>query len=106
MNVEEITKIKELLPGTTSDFLKRYFTDLVRRNEAWRAALVPGTPMHSRDRKKVGHVTDKERECDIEDCHGYMFQVRWEDGFLGWICTTDVEQLEDGIWALVDWDRE
>jgi hypothetical protein len=102
MNVEEITKIKELLPGTTDDFLKRYFTDLVRRNEAWRAALVPGTPIHSRDRTNIGRVTDEERECDIEDCSGYMFQVRWEDGQRTWVCTTDVEQLDDGSLGLFD----
>ncbi len=102
MNVKEITKIKELLPGNPEGFLKEYFTDLVRRNEAWRAALAPGTPIRSRDRTKIGQVTDEERECDIEDCCGYMFQVRWQDGFLGWVCITDVEQLEDGSWALVD----
>ena len=102
MNVEEIAVFKEVLLDTTNDFLKRYFTDLIRRNEAWRAALVPGTPIHSRDRTEIGRVTDKERECDIEDCHGYMFQVRWEDGLLGWVCTTDVEQLEDGSWGLCD----
>ncbi len=101
MNVKKFTKIKELLPGTTSDFLKRYFTDLVRRNEAWRAAFVPGTPIRSRDRAHIGRVTDEERECDIEDCYGYMFRVQWEDGHLGWVCTTDVEQLGDGGWALV-----
>ena len=103
MNVEILTKFKELLPGTTDDFLKRYFTDLVRRNEAWRAAFVPGTPVRSRDRTEIGQVTGEERECDIEDCPGYMFRVRWEDGVLGWVCTTDVEQMEDGSWALVDW---
>jgi hypothetical protein len=103
MNVKELTKIKELLPRTTDDFLKECFTDLVRWNEAWRAALVPGTPILSRDRTKIGRVTDEELECDIEDCCGYMFRVQWEDGVLGWVCTTDVEQLEDGSWALIDW---
>ena len=102
MKVKELAKIKEVLPGTTDGFLKRYFTDLVRQNEAWRAALGPGTPIHSGDRTKIGQVTDEERECDIEDCGGYMFQVRWQDGDRTWVCTTDVEQLQDGRWALVD----
>ena len=99
MNVKVLTKIKDVLPD---GFLKEYFTALVRQNEAWRAAFVPGTPIRSRDRTEIGQVTDEERECDIEDCCGYMFQVRWDDGFPGWVCTTEVEQLEDGSWALVD----
>jgi hypothetical protein len=106
MNVELLRELKEALPGTTDGTLKRCVTALVRRNEAWRAAFMPGTPIRSRNRRKIGHVTDEERECDAESCLGYMFQVRWEDGALGWVCTTDVEQLEDGSWALVDWERE
>jgi hypothetical protein len=101
MNVEVLTKLKEALPSNPDGILKRCCTEIVRRNEAWRAGFVPGTPIHSRNRTEIGQVTGKERECDVESCCGYMFQVQWEDGFLGWVCTTDVEQMEDGNWALV-----
>jgi hypothetical protein len=58
--------------------------------------------VRSRDRAHIGAITGKSRYCDIEDCPGEMREVEWEDGTIGWVCTQDMEEQDDGSWALID----
>jgi hypothetical protein len=56
----------------------------------------------SRDRAAIGAFTGEWRHCDIEDCPGEMREVEWEGGTIGWVCTHDMEEQDDGSWALID----
>ena len=58
--------------------------------------------VRSRDRATIGVFTGELRDCDIEDCPGEMREVEWEGGTIGWVCTRDMEEQDDGSWALID----
>jgi hypothetical protein len=48
-----------------------------------------GTTILGRDGKLRGRATGGTRPC-IDGCPGVKFAVRWQDGKLTWVCTTDV----------------
>jgi hypothetical protein len=96
MDKEQLGRLKAAIADAPAGALKDVVTDLVARNEAWRAAFPAGALIRSRDGRDQGVLTGREKECPIEDCAGYMFQVRWPDGCLSWVCTTDTEPVPDG----------
>lgn len=55
-----------------------------------------GVSVLDRGGHTIGVMTGGNRQC-IAGCKGVKFGVRWPDGKLTWVCTTDVIETTDGV---------
>lgn len=52
----------------------------------------------SRDGQNTGKVlAETDRNCGIEDCHGTVLQVKWDDGEVSYPCTAGMEYPDNEV---------
>jgi hypothetical protein len=56
--------------------------------------------VYSRDGKKKGLLTGKERFCGLEGCVGIRLGVRWPGGRITWPCTQGMDIRPDKQWII------